>query len=437
METLEIIDLTVEGFGVAKSSGLVYFVKGNVAPGDVVKAIVTATHKNYVEADVVEIISSSNSRVQPQCPHFSTCGGCQLQHISYQSQLQWKTSFVTQNISRFAHEKLEKVDITPSIDRYGYRAKAHFTFGKEGSLLDIGYFDRTDKWFPIETCPILRESVWETAKTVINILRSKKLSSYFIGNGTLRHLQIRVSLHTGEKQALITFSQIPHNHDALAQELLNAGIDSLAFHQNSAHNKTVIGSGNTFYYGSEYIQELLMNKIYAITPLSFFQINPTQAEELFSVAMQMLEPQCNDIVFEGYAGVGAFTLLYAPNVKNVIAAEGVAEATNQAKENAALNNVDNVEFLAQSVESAAISLTEKVDKVVVDPPRNGMTQDALNAVAKLNPERIVYISCDPSTLARDANRFHDFGYTIRHINAVDMFPQTTHVESVALLMKVK
>jgi len=244
-----------------------------------------------------------------------------------------------------------------------------------------------------------------------------------------------VSLLTGEKQVLVTFTQFPKNFESVAEEILSAGISSLALHQNTAQNKTVIGKGATLYNGNQYVQEQLMGKVYNITPMSFFQINPVQAEKLFSIALDYLEPQPEDIVFEGYSGVGAFTLLYAQKVKTVIAAEGVEEAVQQACKNAALNNVDNVQFLAKPVEEADASLYEKISKVVVDPPRNGMTQEALNAVARLQPERIVYISCDPSTLARDISRFQPFGYSLNHIHAIDMFPQTTHVETVVLMSK--
>ena len=437
MEVLEITDLTVEGFGVAKQSGLVYFVKGIVAPGDVVRAVVTSQRKNYAEAELVELVQASPYRIEPLCPHFSQCGGCQLQHISYQEQLQWKSNFASQNLWKLAREKVDNVHIVPSDLLYGYRAKAHFTFGEENDILNIGYFSKSDKWFALTTCPILKETLWVTAQDVLSVLRKHDLKSYFTSNGTLRHLQVRVSLLTGEKQVLVTFTQFPKNFENVAEEILSAGISSLALHQNTAQNKTVIGKGATLYNGNQYVQEQLMGKVYNITPVSFFQINPVQAEKLFSIALDYLEPQPEDIVFEGYSGVGAFTLLYAQKVKTVIAAEGVEEAVQQACKNAALNNVDNVQFLAKPVEEAAGSLQQKINKVVVDPPRNGMTQEALNAVARLQPERIVYISCDPSTLARDISRFQPFGYSLNHIQAIDMFPQTTHVECVALLIKEK
>jgi len=436
MEVLEITDLTVEGFGVAKQSGLVYFVKGIVAPGDVVRAVVTSQRKNYAEAELVELVQASPYRIEPLCPHFSQCGGCQLQHISYQEQLQWKSNFASQNLWKLAREKVDNVHIVPSDLLYGYRVKAHFTFGEENNILNIGYFSKSDKWFALTTCPILKETLWMTAQSVLSVLRKHDLKSYFTSNGTLRHLQVRVSLLTGEKQVLVTFTQFPKNFENVAEEILSAGISSLALHQNTAQNKTVIGKGATLYNGNQYVQEQLMGKVYNITPVSFFQINPVQAEKLFSIALDYLEPQPEDIVFEGYSGVGAFTLLYAQKVKTVIAAEGVEEAVQQACKNAALNNVDNVQFLAKPVEEAAASLQEKISKVVVDPPRNGMTQEALNAVARLQPERIVYISCDPSTLARDISRFQPFGYSLNHIQAIDMFPQTTHVECVVLMSKL-
>ena len=437
MEVLEITDLTVEGFGVAKQSGLVYFVKGIVAPGDVVRAVVTSQRKNYAEAELVELVQPSPYRIEPLCPHFSQCGGCQLQHISYQQQLQWKSSFVSQNVWKLAKQEVDNVQVVPSDTLYGYRAKAHFMFGEERNILDVGYFSKNDKWFALTTCPILQEPLWETAQGVLSVMRQHGLRSYFTSGGTLRHLQVRASLLSGERQVLVTFSHFPKNFETLAQEILELGVSSLVFHQNTAQNKTVIGKGLSWYYGNPYVQEQLMGNIYNITPMSFFQINPKQAEKLFTVAMEYLEPKPEDVVFEGYSGVGAFTLLYAPEVKSVIAAEGVEEAVQQACENAALNNVDNVQFLAKPVEEAAASLQEKINKVVVDPPRNGMTQEALNAVARLQPERIVYISCDPSTLARDISRFQSFGYFLNHIQAIDMFPQTTHVECVALLMKQK
>ena len=437
MEILEITDLTVEGFGVAKSSGLVYFVKGVVAPGDVVKAVVTSQHRNYVEAEFVELVQPGPHRTEPVCPHFSQCGGCQLQHISYQQQLQWKSKFVSQNLWKLARQEVDNVQVVPSDTLYGYRAKAHFTFGEERNILDVGYFSKNDKWFALTTCPILQEPLWETAQGVLSVMRQHRLRSYFTSGGTLRHLQVRASLLSGEMQVLVTFSHFPKNFETLAQEILELGVSSLVFHQNTAQNKTVIGKGLSWYYGNSYVREQLMGNIYNITPTSFFQINPRQAEKLFTIAMEYLEPKPEDVVFEGYSGVGAFTLLYAQEVKSVIAAEGVAETVQQAQENAVLNNVHNVQFLAKPVEEAAASLEEKVNKVVVDPPRNGMTKEALEFVAKLQAERIVYISCDPSTLARDISRFQSFGYSLSRIQAVDMFPQTTHVECVVLMSRVK
>ncbi|NPV88066.1 class I SAM-dependent RNA methyltransferase [Coprothermobacteraceae bacterium] len=272
---LTIEDLTPEGVGVARSNGVVFFVRGLVTVGDKVLAEVTRQKKSVTEANLISLLTPSPHRTEPRCKHYGKCGGCQLQHADYELQLQWKSRFVLQAMRRIAKVPLGQVEIVHADKAYEYRAKAHFAFVTTEEGLSIGYFDASNNWFAIQECPILEPHVLSCAFEVSKILSAHSLKSHFDGGlGTLRHLQVRVSKATAQVQVLITLTEPPHSLDSLANEILQSGVDSLAFHINRSKRRTVVGDGPTWVYGEKSVVERLLGARYLLSPCRSFKLIP-------------------------------------------------------------------------------------------------------------------------------------------------------------------
>ncbi|ABB15419.1 23S rRNA (uracil(1939)-C(5))-methyltransferase RlmD [Carboxydothermus hydrogenoformans] len=438
-EILEIIDLTEEGLGVGKKEKRVYFVSGDVTVGDVVKVKVTSEKRGVILGEALEILTNSPYRDVPRCPHFGYCGGCSLQNLDYEQQLVLKKTKVYNIMKKIGRIDAPINSVLPNFAFYRYRQKVHFTFGSSQNKLAIGYFDRKNNWFPVTDCLIADKSLVEVAHYVTEILDAFKLKAYFNDAGVLRHLVVRKSSTTGEIQVVITAVKLNFNVKEIAAKiLLNPEIQSLTFHENPKKTREVFGKGTAVTFGTRYITEELLGISYRLTPLSFFQINPVQAEKIYRIALDYLDLGKTDMVFDGYSGVGSLTLPAARIAASVVGVEEIRDAVEVAKTNAKLNGIANVNFFAGKVEEKLPWLLKKgyrFNKIILDPPREGVKKEVLEEIIKLNPERIVYVSCNPATQARDLKILAETGYYPVEITPVDMFSQTMHVENVVLLKK--
>ncbi|GAV26268.1 23S rRNA (uracil-5-)-methyltransferase RumA [Carboxydothermus islandicus] len=436
-EILEIIDLTEEGLGVGKKEQRVYFVSGDVTVGDRVKVKVTGEKRGVILGEALEILNSSPYRDVPGCSHFGYCGGCSLQNLDYEQQLELKKSKVYNVMKKIGRIDAPINSVLPNFAFYRYRQKVHFTFGSSQNKLAIGYFDRKNNWFPVTDCLIADKSLVEVAYYITEILDIFKLKAYFSDGGVLRHLVVRQSSTTGELQVIVTAEKLNFSVKEIAEKiLLNPKIQSLTFHENPKKTREIFGKGTTVTFGSRYITEELLGIRYRLTPLSFFQINPVQAEKIYRIALDYLELDKTDRVFDGYSGVGSLTLPAARIAAIAVGVEEVKDAVEVARTNAKLNGISNVKFCAGKVEEKLPGLLKKgysFNKIILDPPREGVKKEVLLEIIRQKPERIVYVSCNPATQARDLKILAEAGYYPVEITPVDMFSQTMHVESVALL----
>ncbi|GAV23900.1 23S rRNA (uracil(1939)-C(5))-methyltransferase RlmD [Carboxydothermus pertinax] len=439
-EILEIIDLTEEGLGVGKKEKRVYFVSGDVTVGDVVKVKVTGEKRGVILGEALEILNSSPYRDVPGCSHFGYCGGCSLQNLDYEQQLILKKIKVYNIMKKIGRIDAPVKPVLPNFSFYRYRQKVHFTFGINQNKLAIGYFDRKNKWFPLTDCLIADKNLIEVAHYITEMLSSYKLKAYFSDDGVLRHLVVRRSFTTGKIQAVVTAAKLNFKVKEIAEKIfLNPQIQSLTFHENPKKTREVFGPGPTINFGDDFLTEELLGIKYHLTPLSFFQINPPQAEKIYGIALNYLNLVKTDVVLDGYSGVGSLTLPAAKIAATAVGVEEVKEAVTVAGINAKNNGINNIKFFTGKVEEKLPWLLRKgyrFNKIVLDPPREGVKKEVLEEIIKHGPERIVYVSCNPATQARDLKILAEAGYYPEEITPVDMFSQTMHVESVALLIKI-
>ncbi len=468
MKKFDEVDVTLEAFafegkGIARIDGLVVFVQGGV-PGDEVRVRVTKIKKQFLEAEVVEILKPSSLRVEPRCKFFGTCGGCKWQHVNYQSQIDFKRQHVVDALERIGGFK--GVAVNPTLggeEIYFYRNKMEFSFGnkwitreelnarnldpeprteRESFALGMHIPQRFDKVLDIDECHLQSE----ISNKILNLVRKfsldRDLSIYstFTHTGYLRNLVIRQSAHADELMVnLVTSDDQPELLLALSSLLL-AEIPSITTIVNNItqrKSQVAIGETEKVYHGPGFITEKIGKRTYRISANSFFQTNTKQAERLYDVAKRMAKLQPDDVVFDLYSGTGSIALHIADDVKEVVCVENVESAVEDAKKNAAANNVDNCTFILGDLkdrltqDTAWLSNHPKPNVMIIDPPRAGMHDKVIEEVRRLSPQRIVYVSCNPATQARDLKLLCEgSGYTIQEVQPVDMFPQTYHIENV-------
>ncbi|MBQ8588766.1 MAG: 23S rRNA (uracil(1939)-C(5))-methyltransferase RlmD [Clostridia bacterium] len=443
---VKISDVTSAGDGVAKVDDYPIFVNGGVT-GDVLNITVTKTNKTYGFGRINEIISPSPHRVSPPCPVFQSCGGCDLMHISYPHQLKIKQDTVTGNLQRIASlhpDRYEFDGIIGAKSTLGYRSKSQLPVGKKHADVVLGFYKKGSHDIAVcSNCLIQNETINKAAKIFIKYANKNKLTVYNEKNhkGILRHLYIRIGHGTGEM--LLTI--VTNSREALPDtewliESLRACSELKGLIQNINTKKTnlILGEENRILWGENSITSMIDNLKFRISAESFFQINGEQTEKLYAKALEYASLTGNETVFDLYCGVGSISLFLASKAQKVIGVEIVEKAIENAKENAALNGIDNAYFYsgdcAEIVENL-ISQGESADVVVVDPPRKGCSEQLLNFLNKISPEKIVYVSCNSATLARDVKILDGYGYKLTRVCAVDMFPQSGHIESVALLVR--
>ncbi len=441
IHTSTVTDQTISGDGVVKIESYPIFVKGGVK-GDEIRFKVTKTNKTYGFGELMEIIKPSKNRRTSPCPSFSHCGGCSLMHMNYDAQLEYKSDFVLSNIIRiggYGEDEFEFEKIIGADDEYNYRNKAQFPVGmSKGKPVCGFYLPKSHIISPCESCHIQDEKINQALSCAMEYIRKEKITPYDekTHKGVIRHVYIR----SGKDEIMVAFvtnSKIRlKNIESLVKSLSTFGKVSLIQNINTKKTNVVLGFENVVLYGDDHIHIKLDGLSFKVSPNSFFQVNTAQMQKLYSKALEYADPKDGDTVFDLYSGVGSISLFLSRKASKVIGVEIVPDAVENAKENARINNITNTEFHCgdcTEVVEKLISNGEKADIAVVDPPRKGCDENLLTLLKNMNPEKIVYVSCNSSTLARDVAILREYGYVLKKACAVDMFPQTCHIEAVALL----
>ena len=459
---LEITDMTAEGMGVGKIDGYALFVKDAIV-GDVLDVRIVKVKKNYGYGRVEKIIRPSSDRVKPRCPIARQCGGCQIQELKYDAQLKLKQNKVRNNLIRIGGFTPGQTDsvMEPMIgmdDPWRYRNKAQYPTGtdKEGNPVAGFYAGRTHSIIPCTDCVLLPEENSTILEIVLEHMKRHGITAYDEndGSGTVRHVMIRKGFATGEIMVCLVITHmgkrrageaggvVPEEYITGQNELIYKlceipGMKSVCVSVNNDNTNVIMGNETHTLYGSDMINDILLGKRFEISPLSFYQVNPVQVEKLYGTAIEYAGLTGKEEVWDVCCGIGTISICMSDKAKCVHGLEIVPEAIEDAKRNAALNNADNVEFICAAAEEYLPAHKDRItaDVVVLDPPRKGMDEAALLAIAGIKPDKIVYVSCDSATLARDLKYLTGYGYELKKVRCTDMFSQTVHIETVCLLTR--
>ena len=442
---VDIVDIGQGGVGVGKYEGFTVFVEGGLLQ-DKVKVKINKSKKNYAVGDIVEIIEKSPFRVDRICSdELKDCGGCQIQELNYNKQLELKTNEVKQVVARIG--KLENVDIHETMGMENpcrYRNKAQFPIQNINGEPAIGFYKKkSHDVIPTDMCVIQHDINDKIIKIIKTYIQAYNISIYNENThtGVLRHLVTKVGFTTNEVMVVLVANgtNLPHlNELASILEENIPGFKTLVLNVNKAKTNVILGKENKVIYGNGKINDYIGDLVFEISPLSFFQVNPIQTEVLYNKALEYAELKENDTVFDIYCGIGTISLFLAQKATKVYGIEIVEDAIKDAKINAKLNNLNNVEFYvgkAEEVVPKMYSEGKTANVVMVDPPRKGCDEKVLDTIVSMQPDRVVYVSCNPSTLARDLAYLDERGYKCVEIQPVDMFPHTMHVECVAKIVK--
>ena len=440
--TAEIDGFTSEALGVAHIASRAVFVRGAL-PGETWRIRIVKVTKSVCYGRGEELLSPVPERRAPECPVYGRCGGCACMHMSYAAELEFKRRKVDDALRRVGGLDIAVDGIIGSDAALGYRNKAVFAVGG-GSEPVFGFFRAgTHEVVPVEGCLLQSEAANACARAVTGWMRANGVPAYdeASGAGLIRHVFVRTSRAGGAVCCVVTAGGLGPRTDSLAAALRAAcpGLTGVVLCVNKSRGNTVLAGSFYTLWGEAEMTDSLCGSVFSIAPQAFYQVNPPQAERLYSRAVELALPELGGIVFELYCGAGTISLSLARRAGRVVGAEIVPEAVENARENARRNGAENVEFICADAAEAAEHFRrsgESPDVIVVDPPRKGMSAAAVRECAAMSPERIVYVSCDPATLARDAKLFKEYGYSPAAATAVDMFPRTSHVETVVLLSKL-
>ena len=441
--TLEIVDCGTDGEGIGKADGFTVFVKDAVI-GDTVTAKIMKAKKNYGYGRLMEILKPSPYRVDPICPSARQCGGCQLQAVSYEEQKAFKEKKLRGHLERIGGFKELPMEPLIGMDEpYHYRNKAQFPVGrnKEGRIVTGFYAGRTHAIIENRDCALGIPQNKEVLDRVIAHMEKYNIAPYdeMTGKGLVRHIFVRYGFFTGELMVclIINGQDLPHQKEMVEKLGEIPGMTSISLNINKKRNNVILGDKVKTIWGKEYITDKIGDISYEISPLSFFQVNPHQTWKLYSKALEYADLHGEETVWDLYCGIGTISLFLAQKAKFVRGVEIVSAAIEDARRNARLNEIDNVEFFVGKAEEVLPREYEKngvyADVIVVDPPRKGCDEMLLKTILKMQPKRVVYVSCDSATLARDLRFLCDNGYELKKVCGVDQFPQTVHVETVVLL----
>lgn len=445
--TLEIEDCGIDGEGIGKADGFTVFVKDAVI-GDTVTAKIIKAKKNYGYGRLMEVLKPSPYRVEPKCEFARQCGGCQLQALSYDQQLVFKTNKVKGHLERIGG--FTDIPMEPIIgmdELFHYRNKAQFPVGrnKEGKIVTGFYAGRTHNIIENRDCALGVAENKEVLDRVIAHMEKYGIEPYneATGKGLVRHVLIRYGYFTKEVMVclILNGNKIPKEEQLVKSLCEIPGMTSITINVNKKHSNVILGEEIRLLWGQEYITDRIGDISYQISPLSFYQVNPMQTQKLYAKALEYADLHGQETVWDLYCGIGTISLFLAQKAKFVRGVEIVPAAIENAKENAKLNGLENTEFFVGKAEEVLPREYKKngvyADVIVVDPPRKGCDETLLETMVEMNPERIVYVSCDSATLARDLKYLCERGYELRKVCPVDQFGMTVHVETCVLLSKIK
>ncbi|EEG78841.1 23S rRNA (uracil(1939)-C(5))-methyltransferase RlmD [Dethiobacter alkaliphilus] len=438
---LEIHSLNHDGEGVGRYQGFTIFVPDAV-PGDTVNAKVISVQKSYARALLQSVITSSPTRIAPSCEHAAQCGGCQLQHLQYEEQLKLKQNIVSDTLKRIGGIDIPVLATMGMQDPWRYRNKAQVPVGLENGTVRAGFYEkRSHNIIDLKCCHIQHPANDNVVHTVRNILQQLSVPVYREREhkGLVRHILARTSFTTEEVLVAIVTNgrQLPKKQEVVQQ--LKDSIPNLCGivqNINTRKGNTILGNEELTLLGRPWLREKLGNLHFHVSARSFFQVNPLQTEVLYNKALEYANLSGTETVFDLYCGIGTISLFLARKAAKVVGVESVEAAVHDARENANVNNIKNAEFHTGTAETVVPRLFKQgyhADVVVVDPPRKGCDEKLLATIAAMRPQRIVYVSCNPATLARDLKYLQQNGYNPIEAQPVDMFPHTSHVETVVLL----
>ena len=439
---IDVIDNGFEGEGIAKIDGFTIFIP-NAIKGEKLKILIVKVLSSHAFGKILEIINKSDKRIESDCITYKRCGGCNLRHIKYDETLKMKQNAVQSLVNKTLKTKIQVKETIGMGNPYHYRNKAQYPVGvdKQGNPIMGVFANRTHEIIPIDNCLIQNEKSQQIAKFILDFVRENNISIYDekTGKGLIRHIVTKIGIKTNEIMCVIVLNgrTIPKEKE-LVTEILEKfpEVKTIVKNINTKNTNVIMGKENINIYDNGYIYDILGDFKFKISPLSFYQVNPVQAEKLYELGVRAARISENDIVFDLYCGIGTISLFMAKYAKKVYGIEIVEEAVNDAKENAKMNGISNVEFIAGDVENILDELIndKKIipDIVMVDPPRKGLDNKSIENIMSIKPKKLVYISCNPATLVRDLSKLEGL-YGVHEVIPVDMFPFTSHVEVCALL----
>ena len=457
--TVAIEDIGVGGEGIGKVDGYTLFIKDAII-GDVVEAKIVKAKKNYGYARLMNIVTPSENRVEkPMCPMARRCGGCQIQEMKYEAQLAFKEGKVRGNLERIGEVPTELLDnvmqpIVGMEEPFHYRNKAQFPIGtdKEGHIITGFYAGRTHSIIPNTDCALGVAVNQKILEIILHFMENNNISAYDEEKhkGLVRHVLIRYGFKTDEIMVCLVINgeKLPHAEKLVDKLCKIPGMTSITISVNKAKTNVIMGNEIKLLWGQTYITDYIGNVKYQISPLSFYQVNPLQTEKLYGLALDYADLNGNETVWDLYCGIGTISLFLAQKAKQVYGVEIVPQAIDDARNNAKINDITNAEFYVGKAEEVLPEYyreyqeshggeTAHADVIVVDPPRKGCEESLLQTIVDMQPEKVVYVSCDSATLARDVKFLRENGYELKKITPVDQFPNTVHVETVVLLSHKK
>jgi 23S rRNA (uracil1939-C5)-methyltransferase len=436
---IAIDDLTVEGAGVGRYDGIAVFVP-RALPGETVSARIIKVAKNYAVGRLMALHQISPQRVQPCCPVFEQCGGCTLQHMSYAAQLDYKRRYVRECFKRIGGMEIALPEIERSENTSFYRNKAAFPGAQTEGGVSAGFFAPRSHHLVAADCGIQKDAINEVKNAVIDWARGNHISAYDEerDTGTLRHIVVRQASNGDIMAGVVVRGKVDEASLTAALKGI-PGMKSIVLNLNKEKGNAILGEKSRVIWGDAFITECYEGLSFRAGLTSFLQVNHAQSAKLYDIALEYADISKEDVVFDLFCGIGTISLLAAKRAKNVLGIEYVEEAVENARDNARLNGIGNAQFLAGDAGGMmfeGIRTMGTPDIVLLDPPRKGCDNALIHSILHAAPKRIVYVSCDPATLARDAAMFCTGGYEVKAVRVVDMFSHTTHVECVVLMSRV-
>jgi 23S rRNA (uracil1939-C5)-methyltransferase len=438
----EIVDYTSEGQGIAKIEGCAVFVP-NAVFGEVCRIRIEKAAKTWAAGKIVEILTRSSHRINRDCPVAKLCGGCSFRHMDYEEETRLKAERVRSCLNRIGGEHLDMVPILAAPTCDGYRNKAQYPVASRKGRAYAGFFRAgTHDVVENDRCLILPEEMDRVKELVMDYVNQFRVTVYdeAAHRGLLRHIFVRRGAVSGQVLVCLVVNgrKIPHVPELVERLKAVPGFATLVLSVNEKPGNTILGEEFITLYGNGFIEDTLCGLNFRLSPRSFYQVNHHQAQRLYEAAISQAEIGKDDLVLDLYCGVGTITLCMAKAAGRVIGVEVVPQAVQDAKENAARNGIENAEFFCGDAGQAALELEAKgirPDVIVVDPPRKGLNADTIEAIHRMDPRRLVYVSCDPATLARDVALLKERGFALKNAQAADLFPRCAHVESIVCMTR--